>query len=106
MGIYPISGNLHIMKTELQDTNKTAAFISRVAAHLGYDVIHPNGLREFAKVYMHGNSGKGYQFDEPWQMSLIFEHVVLNVKTSPYFNMGVSISGGYPKWIVYNGKSY
>jgi hypothetical protein len=46
-----------------------------VAGHLGYDVIHPDGLHEFAKVYMHGNSGKGYQFDEPWQMSLIFLNI-------------------------------
>ena len=64
-------GSCRDCQTELQDTNKTAAFISRVASHLGYDVIHPTGLREFAKVYMHGNSGKGYQFDETWQMSSI-----------------------------------
>lgn len=60
----PISTLGYNLIVGLKDTNKTAAFISRVAGHLGYDVIHPDGLHEFAKVYMHGNSGKGYQFDD------------------------------------------
>jgi len=59
----PLSPLGYNLITGLHDTGRLAEYLRRIGEHMGADITDVVGLREFAKMYLHG-SGPGFEFDD------------------------------------------